>query len=166
AATGHVYLRIEPKPWKFYQGGVSYRTAPNDRDEVDDDSGDLPVDFNLVLGWRWIERSPKHYLLSVAGGAVESRIGGWVDLAILGDDRLVVRTLVRDTMNDRDPDDRRYEDADVMVRSTAYLRVWSRIYVAAGADDLADDPAPWVGLRAELLDNDLRNLTQVTGLFR
>ena len=25
----YAYLRIEPRPWKFYQSGVSYRTAPN-----------------------------------------------------------------------------------------------------------------------------------------
>lgn len=164
--TGHGYLRLEPKPWKFYQGGISYRTAPDDRN-VDNDEGDgIAIDFNLVLGWRWFERAPASYILTVAGGLVESRVGGWVDLAILGEDRLVLRTLVRHKMNDRDEDDRRFEDGTVLVRSVLALRVWSRVYVQAGADDLVDEPAGWVGLRAELLDNDLRNLTQVTGLFR
>jgi hypothetical protein len=162
--TGHVYLRLEPKPWKFYQAGISYRTAPDDRD-VGPEDDDLPVDFNLLLGWRWFERAPG-YLLTVAGGVVESRVGGWVDLALLRDDRLVLRTLVRDTMRNRDQDDRRYEEGEVLVRSVLALRVWSRIYVSGGVDDLAEDPAAWVGLRAELLDIDLRNLTQVTGLFR
>jgi len=164
--TGHIYLRLEPKPWKFYQGGVSYRTAPDGRDVANDDGDGIPVDFNLVLGWRWFERAPASYVLTVAGGLVESRVGGWVDLAILGDDRLVLRTMVRDKMHDRDADDRRFEDGKVLVRSVLALRVWSRIYVQGGADDLADEPAGWVGLRAELLDNDLRNLTQVTGLFQ
>ena len=162
--TGHVYLRLEPKPWKFYQAGISYRTAPDDRD-VGPEDDDLPVDFNLVLGWRWFERAPG-YVLSVAGGVVESRVGGWVDIALLRDERLVLRTLVRDTMRNRDQDDRRYEPGQVLVRSVLAARVWSRIYVSAGVDDVVEDPAAWVGLRAELLDNDLRNLTQVTGLFR
>ena len=46
------YLRIEPKPWKFYQAGVSYRTAPSDRIELKDDPNKLNVDFNLLIGWR------------------------------------------------------------------------------------------------------------------
>jgi len=166
AATGHVYLRIEPRPWKFFQAGVSYRSAPERRNVDRDDADGVPIDFNLLMGWRWFEREPSRYWLSVAGGVVESRLGGWVDLSLLPADRLTVRTMVRDKMDERDPDDRRYERGTVLVRSVAYVRVWSRVYLAAGGDDLADDPAAWVGLRAELLDNDLRSLAAVAGVLK
>lgn len=164
--SGVIYLRLQPRPWKFYQGGISYRTAPRNQHSSPESTSGLPVDFNLVLGWRWIEREPGRYLLSAAGGAVESRIGGWVDWSILPDDRLTLRVLVRDKWDDRTITDRRYEDGKVLVRATAMVRLWQLIYVVGGGDDLADNPAGWVGVRLELLDNDLRNISQAAVLVR
>jgi hypothetical protein len=73
--------------------------------------------------------------------------------------------MVRQKDNDRDPLDRRYEEGDAMARAWIEYRPFKRwlVYIVAGADDLIDNPGPWVGLRAELLDNDLRNLTAVSG---
>ena len=49
-------------------------------------------------------------------------------------------------------------------RASVEYRPWERygFSLAAGYDDLIDDASPWFGLRAEILDNDLRNLTQVS----
>jgi len=163
---GGVYIRVEPKPWKFYQGGISYRTAPKNRSTPAEGTSGLPVDFNFALGWRWIELSPRRYVISAAAGAVETRIGGWVDWSILGNDRATIRVLARDKWDDRDPDDRRYEEGKVLLRATAMLRLWRGIYVVGGGDDLIDAPAGWAGVCLELLDNDLRNITQAAGLVR
>jgi ABC-type transporter Mla subunit MlaD len=162
--AGSAYLRLEPKPWKFYEGGASYRTAPRNHGSANESAGGLPVDFNLVLGWRWLERGPRRYLLSAAAGAIESRIGGWVDVSLLPAERLTLRVLVRDKWDDRDRDERRFEEGRVLVRATAVVRLWQRVFVVAGGDDLADAPAGWAGLRLELLDNDIRNLSQAAVL--
>jgi hypothetical protein len=72
--------------------------------------------------------------------------------------------MVRAKDSDRELNDRRYEDGDVLVRATAVYRVWSRVYVFAGVDDAVDEPGFWGGLRIDLLDNDLRNVTAATSL--
>jgi ABC-type transporter Mla subunit MlaD len=164
--TAGVYLRLEPRPWKFYQGGVSYRSAPRDRDAPKESPDSIPVDFNLVLGWRFIEtRTSGVYWLTVAGGLVETRLGGWVEMPLFRD-RIAIRGLVRGKQNDRDAIDRRYEHGSVLVRATASVRLWKGLYVLGGVDDCADTRGAWGGVRAELLDNDLRNITSVSGLFK
>ncbi|MBA2480397.1 MAG: hypothetical protein H0V44_07025 [Planctomycetes bacterium] len=164
--TAGVYLRLEPRPWKFYQGGVSYRSAPRDLKAAAESPDSIPVDFNLVLGWRFIEtRTPGVYAITVAGGLVETRLGGWVEFPVYGD-RLAIRGMIRGKHNNREPNDRRYEEGAVLIRATASLRTWKGLYLIAGVDDCGDAPGAWGGIRAELLDNDLRNITSVSGLFK
>ena len=161
--VGGAYLRLEPRPWKFYQAGVSYRFAPDDRDVLKDDPNKLNVDFNLLIGWRFfVDDEAQRYRLSIAAGLVDSKLGGVIEAPVVGN--LGFYAMVRMKDNNRVPLDRRYEDGDVMVRAALTYRVWRRVSIFAGGTDLADRPGLWVGLRAELLDNDLRNLTQVTAL--
>ncbi len=156
-ATSHAYLRIEPRPWKFYQFGVGYRSA-GDREVVEDDPEKLGIDFDLLVGWRFLpDDESQRYRLTVAGGLIDSKIGGMVTVP-LGSDHLAWTTLGRAKHSGFDEDDRRYEEGDVLLRSYIGWRPWSRIEIRAGADDLVDDPSPWFGISGEILDNDLRNL--------
>lgn len=166
--TAGVHLRLEPQPWKFYQGGVSYRSAPTDRDPTLPESPDsIPVDFTLMLGWRWLETStPRTYWLTLAGGLVETRLGGYAEVPIWSD-RVAVRVLARGTHSNRDRADRRFEEGTVLMRATATVRLWRTTWIAGGVDDiLGERRGAWVGARLELLDNDLRNLTSVGGLLK
>jgi ABC-type transporter Mla subunit MlaD len=166
ASTAGAYLRIEPRSYKYYEGGISYRTGPEDRIEADEDPNDLNIDFNLLLGWRFFpDDSAEVYRLTVAGGIIESRIGGRIEIPVVGE-RLRLVSVIRDKHSDREVDDRRFEDGKAMLRTTLEYKPFARygIYLAAGVDDIIDDPAPWIGIRAELLDNDLRNLTTISGL--
>lgn len=157
------YLRIEPKPWKFYEAGVSYRTAPDDIEEEAEDPDDLNVDFHILFGWRFFpDDDSQLYRLTTAAGLIESKLGGYVEVPLIGD--LNLRVMAREKHNDRVPLDRRYEDGDVMLRATLGYRLWKRIYLNAGVDDCIDNPGFWGGIRVDLLDNDLRNLTAVTAL--
>jgi ABC-type transporter Mla subunit MlaD len=157
------YLRLEPKPWKFYEAGVSYRTAPDDVEPLDEDPDDLNVDFHILFGWRFFaDDDAQLYRLTVAAGLIESKVGGYVEMPLFGD--LNMRVMAREKHSDRDPLDRRYEDGDVMLRATLGYRLWRRIYLNAGVDDCIDNPGFWGGIRVDLLDNDLRNLTSVTAL--
>jgi ABC-type transporter Mla subunit MlaD len=163
SATYGVSLRLEPKPWKFYEGGVSYRTAPSDRDELADDPDKLNFDFNLLFGWRFFaDDEAQRYRLTIAAGLIESKIGGYLEMPIVGD--LSLRVMGRYKDSDRDVLDRRYEEGDFLLRATLGYRLWRRVYLIAGADDLIDDPGFWGGIRLEILDNDLRNLTSVSSL--
>jgi ABC-type transporter Mla subunit MlaD len=164
-ATYGTYLRIEPAPWKFYQGGVSYRTAPKGRVALMDDPNKLNVDFNLLIGWRWLPSDEgQFYRLTGAAGLIDSLIGavGWWQLT----PDLSIEVMGRQKDNQRLPLDRRYESGSMMLRATVDYRLWNRIYLRAGGDDLLDHPGVWLGLRAELLDNDLRNITTVSALAR
>jgi ABC-type transporter Mla subunit MlaD len=157
------YLRLEPKPWKFYEAGVSYRTAPTDRREDAEDPDKFNIDVHLLFGWRFFpDDDAQQYRLSMAAGLIESRLGGHVDVPIYGD--LFLRAMAREKHNDREPLDRRYEEGDVLLRATVGYRLWRRIYLHAGVDDLIDNPGFWGGIRVDLLDNDLRNLTAVTAI--
>jgi phospholipid/cholesterol/gamma-HCH transport system substrate-binding protein len=159
------YLRIEPAPWKFYQGGVSYRTAPSDRDTFKDDPNKLNVDINLLVGWRWFpDDDAQVYRLSAAAGLVDSEIGGVASVLLFPN--LTLDVMARKKDNQRDPLDRRYEHGGAMVRAMLTYRIWDRVSLSVGGDDLAGHPGPWIGLRAELLDNDLRNLTSVSSLVK
>lgn len=166
ASTAGAYLRLEPRSYKFYEGGVSYRTAPEERNEADEDPNDLNIDFTLLLGWRFLpDDRAEVYRLTVAGGIIESEIGGRIEIPVVGE-KLRLITVIRPKDNDRDENDRRYEEGKAMLRSTMEYRPFERygVFFSAGVDDILDDPAPWIGIRAELLDNDLRNLTTISGL--
>jgi len=166
ASTGYAFLRIEPRPWKFYEGGISYRGAPSDRNTAAEDPDELGLDFNILLGWRFFpDDHEQRYRLSVAAGVIDSKIGGRVDVP-LWSDALKLRTMIRAKDNDREADDRRFEAGSALLRMTFEYRPFRQygLYISAGVDDLLDDPAPWVGIRGELLDNDLRNITTLTGL--
>ena len=164
ASTATAYLRIEPKPWKFYEGGIGYRTAPDDRDTVDEDPEDLNIDLHLALGWRFLRDDDlQGYRLSVKGGLLEGSFGAQADYR-LWRDRLSVSGMLRTKHNDFQELDRRYEDGDLMARAYLTYRVWERVFLHAGGTDLIDDPAPYLGIRGELLDNDIRNFTTASGL--
>lgn len=166
AGMGSAYLRVEPRDWKFYEGGVSYRTAPTDRKTVRDDPNKLGLDFGLRLGWRWFpDDAIERYRLTVAGGIIDSKLGGYAEYALSHDLDLRLMARMKDT--DRDSNDRRYERGDVLVRATMSWRAWQNFYVIAGGDDLGGrEPGGWIGLRAELCDYDLRNMTTAASLGR
>lgn len=167
SSTGMAYLRYEPRAWKFFQAGASYRTAPSDRTVIDDESADsLPVDFNLVLGWRYLPASDwSYYHLSLAGGVVESRLGGWAEIPLFTE-RLTLKLMLRQKHSNRVETERRYEEGAVMARAWIEARMWRRTFISAGYDDLAGLPGPWFGIRAELADNDIRNVASIAGLFK
>lgn len=157
AARGEAYLRIEPQPWKLYHVGLSYRTAPSDRKTAKEDPDKLGIDVNAQFGWRFLpDDDIQRYRLTLAGGLVDTKLGLWTEWAL--SDRIDLRLLARQKDSERDADDRRYERGDVMLRATMSCRLWDRWWIIAGGDDLVGrDPGVFVGLRAELLDNDLRN---------
>jgi ABC-type transporter Mla subunit MlaD len=161
-------LRIEPRPWKFYEGGVSYRTAPrNLKNEKPEDPDKFHVDFNLLMGWRWFadDRS-QVYRLTFAGGLIDSQVGGYVEVPVW-DHWLKVRAMVRTKDNKRDPNDRRYEHGNALARVQFEFNAWrERVWLIAGGNDLTDQPGFWAGIRGELLDNDLRNITTANSLSR
>ena len=161
SSTYGAYIRYEPKPWKFYEGGLSYRTAPDDRIAVKDDPNRFNVDFTLQLGWRFYpDDEAQLYHLSLSGGIIESQIGGRAQWRFT--DRLSLDVMARAKDSQRDQDDRRFEDGHVMLRAALSYRLWDRIVLSAGGDDLGVKPGPWVALCGELLDNDLRGITQAT----
>ncbi len=158
------FLRLEPRPWKFYQAGVTFQWAPEDVWPADEDPDELGLDFTLVFGWRFLrDDDEQRYRVTVAAGLVDTEFGGWITAPVWGD-WLHAKVLARAGHDDREPDDRRYEDSAVMVRATLEATVWERITLIGGVDDCADEPAPWIGLRGEILDNDLRNLVTLGGI--
>ncbi len=166
ASTGRAYLRIEPKPWKFYQFGIGYRGAPADRVVRTEDPDELGIDFDLLLGWRFLpEDEGQRYRLSVAAGLIDSKPGAWLSTP-LWSDRLTLEALVRQGDTDRNADERRFEESSALARAWVGWRVWERVQLRAGVDDLGNHPAPFVGLSAEILDNDLRNLTLGSSFLR
>ncbi|MBA3698823.1 MAG: MCE family protein [Planctomycetes bacterium] len=161
--TYGAYLRLEPKPWKYYEAGVSYRTEPEDRDPLAEDQDKLNIDFTLLLGWRFFpDDESQKYRLSVGLGLIETKLGGVIEVPVIGD--LSLRVMARAKDNEREVNDRRYEEGDVLVRGVATYRLWKRVYLQAGADDIVDKPGFWGGIRIEILDNDLRNLSAVSAI--
>jgi ABC-type transporter Mla subunit MlaD len=165
AGEGDVYLRVEPRPYKFYEAGVVYRTAPRDRDTLVDDPNKLSIDFNLLIGWRWFpDDNAQLYRLTTAAGLISTKPGVFVSTAFTKSWGLYA--LARQKDYTREPDDRRYEEGHVMVRSCVYYAPVSWIHLQAGVNDIIDHPGAWFGLRVDVLDNDLRNLTSVSSLMR
>lgn len=164
-ATGSGYLRLEPTPDKFYQGGVTYRGAPNDLSSKAETNEGFPLDFDLLIGWRFLPKADSGHWATIGVGILESRLGGVVG-SNLWSDRLAVESLIRGKHFNRDETDRRHEDGRVEVRAAARLRLAWRVFALVGVDDIVDNPGLWIGGRVELLDNDLRNLTTFGPLFR
>ena len=163
-SAGDVYIRIEPKRWKFYEAGITWRTAPEDRDVEDEDPDEFNIDLNLMFGWRFFPDDEKEmYWLSVRGGLIEGQFGGGVDLQLFHE-RLRLRSILRAKDNDRDENDRRFEDGSLMARAWLEYRLWRGIHVIAGVNDIADDPSVWLGIRGEILDSDIRNATAASSL--
>jgi ABC-type transporter Mla subunit MlaD len=163
--TAHAYLRLEPRPWKFYQAGASYRSAPSDRnvDEEAEDE-DLPINFDLMLGWRFFPNDEdQYYHLSLAAGIIESKPGAMAWVPIFGRSLTAVG-MIRQKDSSKNSLSREFEEGAALARVSLEYRPWEKygIWLSAGADDLIDDVSPWIGVRAEILDNDLRNLTQVS----
>ncbi len=161
----YAYLRLEPRPWKFYLGGVSYRTAPKGTISAPENPDALHVDFNIQLGWRFFsDDADQIYHLTVAGGLVDSQLGGWAEAPILPH-WLDLYAMCREKDNKRQPNDRRYEHGNAFMRAYLATNLWhNRVFLNVGGDDLLDRPGLWVGLRGELLDNDLRNMVTLAGL--
>lgn len=158
-AVGTAYLRIEPRPWKYYEMGVVYRGAPSDREAATDNPDKLNVDFNLQLGWRFLrDEERQRYRLTLSGGLLESRLGGRIEAPIPGTDSLSLWLTARQKQNTRDELDRRYEDGHVLGVAAVSWRLWDRIYLSAGCYDCFEKPGLYGGLRGEILDSDLRNI--------
>ena len=158
------YLRIEPKPWKYYEAGISYRTAPDDlNNERKEDPDKLNVDFRLLLGWRFFaDDDHQRYHLDLAAGLIETRLGARAMLPIVGD--VWTTAIARQAQDNREPDDRRFEDGPIQTRVTLDWNIWRRVWVSVGGDDLGGNPGFYAGLRGEILDDDLRNLTTASAL--
>lgn len=161
---GKAYLRIEPRPWKFYRVGVSYLWDYSDRELADEDPNDFNVDIDLTFGWRFFpDNDNQRYGLSVQGGLIESALGAQVDFPIYGPVHGTV--MARAKRNTFEEDERQFEEgSDPFVRAYLEWKVWKGISVLAGAEDLADSPEPWIGVRAEILDNDLRNFSNAAAI--
>jgi phospholipid/cholesterol/gamma-HCH transport system substrate-binding protein len=162
---GEAYMRLEPRPWKFYEVGVVYRTAGDNRDIQNDDPDKLNVDFNLQVGYRWFrDDEQQFYRLGASAGLLESRAGGrlWWNFT----KNLALNTQIRQKHNTRELNDRRYETGDVRLRATLDYTIWERVSFSVGADDLAYKPGVWFGLRGELQDNDLKYLFLAATLAR
>ena len=165
AGEGDAYLHVAPRPYKFYEAGIVYRTAPRDRDTKRDDPDKLSVDFNLVFGWRWLPDDDRQlYRLTTAFGLLSTKPGAVVGLSLTRN--LGIWALVRQKDNTRDLDDRRYEEGKVMLRAVAKYSLFDRIHLMVGCNDLIDHPGFWGGVRFDFLDNDLRNLTSVSSFVR
>ena len=158
----YAYLRIEPRPWKFYEGGVSYRTTPKGRIAAPEDQNSLGVDFNILLGWRFLPNDrDQQYHLTLAAGLIDSQVGGYAETPIV-DDWLKLRVMARAKDRSRPVDDRRYEAGNVLVRAYLEADVYHQhIGLIAGGNDLTAHPGVWIGIRGEILDNDLRNITSL-----
>ena len=157
ADQADVWLRVQPKPWKFYEFGIGYRGAPGDRDTQPDNPDELGVDFNLKLGWRFFpDDDAQRYGLTVIGGLFDSKPGAQVSTPL--GDWLSFNAMVRKADSDRPADDRRFEDSSVVVRSWLEATLWDRVGLRLGYDDLAGRPGPYVGIGVQIEDNDLRNL--------
>ena len=76
--------------------------------------------------------------------------------------------MVRMKDNNKPINDREYEEGDAMVRATLEYRPFRNvgIWLVGGVDDLVDNPAPWVGARAVLYDDDFRNLIGLASFGR
>ncbi len=158
-------IRLEPRPWKFYVAGISYRTAPKGRTAAPENPDALHVDFNIQLGWRFFrDDQDQIYRLTAAAGLIDSQLGAWVQAPIIPH-HLDVYVMGRQKDNQRQANDRRYESGNAMVRAYLQANLWKeRVYLIAGGDDLVGHAGAWFGLRGELLDNDLRNMVTLAGL--
>jgi phospholipid/cholesterol/gamma-HCH transport system substrate-binding protein len=165
-STGTAYLRIEPRPWKYYEFGVSYRSKPDDLTKpAKEDPDKLNIDFRALFGWRFLrDDEAQVYRLTVGAGFIDSNLGGLANLALTRD--LSIEVMARDKSNNREVDDRRYEEGKALLRASASYRLWERIYLSAGADDLLDEPGLWGGVRGEILDDDIRNFFSVTSVIK
>ena len=129
-----------------------------------EDPDKFHVDFNLLIGWRFFpDDSDQLYRLTIAGGLIDSQVGGWVSVPLLGE-WLDLKVMCRAKDNQRDITARRYEEGNALLRATLEAHVWRRMSFVIGGDDLIDKPGLWCGIRGELLDNDLRNIVTVSGL--
>ncbi len=163
------WLRLEPNPDKFYQGGVTYQGPPRSLSPEDETNDGFPLDFDFQLGWRFFAKDGEATLsghwLSTSVGVLNSRLGGVIG-SNLWRDRLGAELMVRGKQNNRPDTDRRYEEGNVLVRATLSMRLAWLVYANVGANDLTGTPGWWLGGQVELLDNDLRNLTTFGPLFR
>ena len=140
AGTGGAYIRLEPKPWKLYEVGLGYRGAPEERDTIEDDPEDLPVDFSLLVGYRFFRDDEEElYRLTARAGLIDSKIGGQLDYALWGD-RLTASAMMRTKHDGFDERDRRFEEGDnPLLRSWLEWRFWRRVGLIAGVDDILHD---------------------------
>jgi phospholipid/cholesterol/gamma-HCH transport system substrate-binding protein len=166
--TGWAGLQLEPRPWKFFAVGISYRTAPDGRDIPPDDSDSVPINVDLQVGWRFLKNDDDQtYLLSVSAGALESELGAMTNVTLWGQ-HLGLTAMVRMKDNNKPVNDREYEKGDAMVRASLEYRPFRDVglWFIGGVDDLVENPAPWVGMRAVLYDDDFRNLIGLASFGR
>ena len=156
------YLRLEPRPYKFYVGGVSYRTAPKGLISAQEDQNSLGIDFDFQFGWRFFaDDKTQQYRLTLAGGLIDSQIGAWAETPV-DPPWLNFFMLARGKDSHRPVDDRRYEHGNVLLRAYFEASFYDQhLAIDVGGNDLTDKPGFWLGIRGELLDNDLRNITSL-----
>jgi ABC-type transporter Mla subunit MlaD len=193
---GGAYVRIEPKPWRFYQGGLVYRSEPEWADQdpwlqenfinemllfgpevaytgylwrdtrVEDSKDDLYSSLfpDVSIGFRfWPDNDIEKYRLSIRAGVIEGFLGAEGSVHLTED--LTFWAMARQA------DGSTYENGQSREKGPAYgrawfeYRLWNRLHLTAGVDDLFFKPGAYGGIRVELLDQDIRNLITVGGLL-
>ena len=147
-----VYVRIEPRPHKFYLIGGAGLTGPGTQwDEKDE--ADLELD--LQLGRRFFNNK-----LTGRIGLFETRVGAGIDYAF--NNRLSLSVEGRNVWT-KEKD----ENIDpFLLRGRFQCKIWRGFYLHAGADNILDEPGLNLGLRLEYSDEDIKYIlgTLSTGL--
>ena len=181
--VGHAlaYLRIEPKPWKYYQFGIGYRGDPvwiddeltftssftvddyRDRQESYRDGFDT-LDLHAILGYRFFaDNNIEKYRLDVSAGLFDGELGGRVGLQLTEDFSLW--TMMRQVDDSALPNRLEREEGDVYGRATLRYEPFTGVSLRAGVDDFFNKPGPYGGLSIEIRDRDLVNLFIAAGSF-
>lgn len=189
------YVRIEPKPWRAYSLGVTYRSLPEGfddlsfldqrfstealldptlayglylyrRTEAEDTIDDLErwLGPNATIGFRFFpDDGLERYRLHVEAGLVEGQFGARAEWALSQD--FTAGVMLRAADDSELPDGTPLEGGGVFGRAWIDWKVWRGITLRAGGDDLFDAIGPYLGLQAELLDQDIRNLFSAASLL-
>ncbi|TVR45254.1 MAG: MCE family protein [Planctomycetota bacterium] len=178
-AHGLAYLRLEPKPWKYYQVGIGYRSDPkwiNDEPEFTADftpddlkdreeryrDGLRALDLHLAIGYRFFpDDDIERYRLDLAAGLFDGRLGGRVGFHFT--ENLSLWTMARMSDDSRLPNREKRERGSAFGRATLSYEPWRGVRLQAGVDDLFYRPGPYGAITLEVMDRDLVNLFVAAG---
>ncbi|TVR13071.1 MAG: MCE family protein [Planctomycetota bacterium] len=161
---GTAYLRLEPRNWKYYELGVSFRHNPyliaeDDEDPFFDERTE--IDPHLAVGFRFLPSDAmERHRLDVAGGLFDGQVGLRAGFAL--HDRVDAWIIARLADDERLPNREPRESGNLQGRAWLSVQLLRGVYVEAGADSLYHKPGPYAGMRFEILDRDLANLFAVS----